>query len=293
MKIISALIAIIMTASFFGLFKSSGETFKPATDLPLKLYHSDGDKFIIIGHRGASAYAPENSLSAFKLAYEMGAEMIELDVLLSKDGVPVVIHDETLDRTSNGSGPVADHSLEELKKLDAGSWFSEKYAGEPIPTLEEVLAWAKGKISVNIEIKTEAVTDQAAGGIEQKSLELVEKFGMSEYVIFSSFDYRAIAHLNELNPEMPKAILFEKSQGKGKGPTAHLTEYDIQGFNCSYRQISEEWMQQARDNSLPVLIYTVNDADRMRSLWSMGVSGIFSDKPDVLKETVEKLWENN
>ncbi|WP_409377624.1 glycerophosphodiester phosphodiesterase [Gracilimonas aurantiaca] len=266
---------------------------EPTSDLPLKLYNDDGDKFIIIGHRGASAYAPENTMSAFRMAAEMGAEMIELDIVLSKDGVPVVIHDETLDRTTNAKGLVSDYTLEELKMLDAGSWFSDEFKGEAIPTLEEVLEWAKGRVSVNIEVKTEAVTDEAEGGIESKALALVDKFGMREHVIFSSFDYRSASHIGALAPDVAKAILYEKSQSKGKSPADLAEEYSIQAFNCSFRELKSGWMSDMLAKEVPVLIYTVNDKKRMRSLINRGVSGIFSDKPDLLREAVENLWENN
>lgn len=262
-------------------------------DLPVSLYSDDGDGFVIIGHRGASAYHPENTMSAFRAAYEMGAEMIELDVTLSKDGIPVVIHDETLDRTTSGEGAVSDHTLEELKTLDAGSWFSEEHLGEPIPTLEEVLEFAKGKISVNIEIKTEAVTDEAWGGIEQKAWELVKKYEMEDYILFSSFDYRAVSHLKEINVDIAAALLYEKRQSGNKSPSELVEEYNADAFNCSYRQFSKKWAEEASEIGFPVFVYTVNNERLMRKMIKRGATGIFSDKPDVLKKLVENLWKSN
>jgi glycerophosphoryl diester phosphodiesterase len=262
-------------------------------DLPVSLYSDNGDGFVIIGHRGASAYHPENTMSAFRAAYEMGAEMIELDVTLSKDGIPVVIHDETLDRTTTGQGSVSDHTLEELKTLDAGSWFSDEHAGEPIPTLEEVLEFAKGKISVNIEIKTEAVTDEAWGGIEQKAWELVKKYEMEDYVLFSSFDYRAIAHLKKINVDIAAALLYEKQQSGNRTPSELVEGYSADAFNCSYRQFSKRWAKEASEAGFPVFVYTVNSERLMRKMIKRGASGIFSDKPDVLKKIVENLWKSN
>ncbi|MFN1834517.1 glycerophosphodiester phosphodiesterase [Balneola sp. MJW-20] len=292
MKVLITILSLSVIGAIFG-FSMKKDPVEPTSDLPLKLYNDDGDKFIIIGHRGASAYAPENTMSAFRMAAEMGAEMIELDIVLSKDGVPVVIHDETLDRTTNAKGLVSDYTLEELKMLDAGSWFSDEFKGEAIPTLEEVLEWAKGRVSVNIEVKTEAVTDEAEGGIESKALALVDKFGMREHVIFSSFDYRSASHIGALAPDVAKAILYEKSQSKGKSPADLAEEYSIQAFNCSFRELKSGWMSDMLAKEVPVLIYTVNDKKRMRSLINRGVSGIFSDKPDLLREAVENLWENN
>ncbi len=262
-------------------------------DLPVSLYSDDGDGFVIIGHRGASAYHPENTMIAFRAAYEMGAEMIELDLTLSKDGIPVVIHDETLDRTTTGKGSVSDHTLEELKALDAGSWFSEEDSGEAIPTLQEVLEFAKGKISVNIEIKTEAVTDEAWGGIEQKAWELVKRYEMEDHVLFSSFDYRTVAHLKEINVDIAAALLYEEQQSVNRSPSELVEGYDADAFNCSYRQFSKRWAKEALEAGFPVFVYTVNSKRLMRKMINRGASGIFSDKPDVLKKVVENLWKSS
>lgn len=244
-------------------------------ELPVQLYSDNGDGFVVIAHRGASAYHPENTMAAFRAAYEMGAEMIELDITLSKDGVPVAIHDETLDRTTTGSGNVSDRTVEELKTLDAGSWFDEQHRGEPIPTLEEVLQFAQNKIALNIEIKTEAVTDEVNGGIEEKAWELVKKYEMEDYVLFSSFDYRAISHLKELNVDISAALLYEESQSEGRGPTQLVTDYDADAFNCSYRQFSRKWAQEAESKGFPVFVYTVNSERLMRKMIERGVAGIF------------------
>lgn len=247
------------------------------------------DGFIVIAHRGASFYAPENTHSAFKLAIEMKAEMIELDVSLSKDGVPVVVHDETVDRTTNGKGLVSNFTLRELKNLETGSWFSDKYSGEPFPTLSEVLDYTKDKISVNIEIKTEAVTDELKDGIIEKALHIVEKAGVGDQVIFSSFDYRVMEHLEKLAPEMPKAILYEKSQSGDMKPSELVAKYKVNAFNCSHRQLSDEWIEDLKTNNIPFFIYTVNDEKLMKTIIEKGATGIFSDKPDLLKRLVENL----
>ncbi|MDR9418832.1 glycerophosphodiester phosphodiesterase [Gracilimonas sp.] len=261
-------------------------------ELPVKLYSDNEDGFIVIGHRGASAYHPENTMIAFKAAYEMGAEMIELDLTLSKDGVPLVIHDETLDRTTNGTGNVSDYTLSEIKELDAGSWFSSEHEGEPVPTLEEVLKFAKGKIAVNIEIKPEAVTENWKNGIEAKALEQVKKYEMEEYVIFSSFNYRAIENLRKLDVDIPAALLYEKGQSEGRGITELVTDYQVNAFNCSRRQFSKKWAEEASENDIPVFVYTVNRESRMKKMFERGVTGIFSDKPDLLKTVVDNMWKS-
>lgn len=259
--------------------------------LPVKLYSDDGDNFIVIAHRGASAYYPENTMAAFKAAYEMGAEMIELDVTLSKDGIPVVIHDKKLNRTTNGKGIVSDYNLEHLKKLDAGSWFAKEFSGETIPTLEEVLEFAKDKISLNIEIKTEAVRDSVNSGIEEKSLELVEKYDMQKYVIFSSFDYRALTHLRQLDVDISVALLYERRQSQRKDPSELLKNYNVNAFNCSFKKLTKKWIKDIIDHEIPAFVYTVNKERDMKKLLLIGVRGIFTDKPDVLKQVVDNMWE--
>ncbi|MFV1883584.1 MAG: glycerophosphodiester phosphodiesterase [Balneola sp.] len=247
------------------------------------------DGFLVIAHRGASAYAPENTHSAFKLAIDMEAEMIELDLSISKDGVPVVVHDETVDRTTSASGSVNTFTLEELKELETGSWFDNKFNGEPFPTLAEVLTYTKDKIAVNIEIKTEAVSDEIKGGIVEKALKIVKEAGVEKQVIFSSFDYRVMEHLEKLAPEMPKAILYEKSQSGDLLPSELVKKYKVDAFNCSHRQLGDAWIEDLTSNKIPFFIYTVNDEDLMQSVISKGAKGIFSDKPDVLMKVVENM----
>lgn len=258
---------------------------------PVQLYEDNNDGFVVIAHRGASAYFPENTMAAFQAAHEMGAEMIELDVTLSKDGIPVVIHDKDLKRTTSGSGKVSAKNLRELKQLDAGSWFDAKFSGEQIPTLEEVLEFASGKISLNIEIKPEAVSDSVHGGVEEKVLELVNKYGMKEHVLFSSFNYRAIEHLKVLDVNISGALLYEKQQSKGQTLTEIVSSFNADAFNCSYKQYSKKWAEEARRANIPVFVYTVNKKRHMKKMIERGVTGIFTDKPDVLIRLVENMWK--
>ncbi|MFH5830890.1 glycerophosphodiester phosphodiesterase [Halalkalibaculum sp. DA384] len=253
------------------------------------LYSDNGDNFIVIAHRGASAYFPENTMPAFRGAVEMGAEMIEIDVMMSSDGVPVVFHDATLADHTNGEGELADYSLDELRELDAGSWFGAEFAGEKIPTLEEVLQFARDRIAVNIEIKTEAVTDQERGGVEEKSLELVRKYGMEDHVLFSSFDYRAIAHIKALEPTMPAALLYNSQTSNKRLPSQLVADYSADAFNCSYKQLNRKRLRDIRLHNIPVFVYTVNQQQRMKKLVKMGVTGIFSDKPDLLRKVAESV----
>lgn len=284
--LIKSLTYLLLACSGLSLVYTTNMQKDTEYKLP-RLYQDNEDDFVVIAHRGASAYYPENTMAAFKGAVEMNAEMIELDVMLSKDGVPVVFHDATLDDHTDGTGNIGDYTLDQLRELDAGSWFDSTFAGEKIPTLEEVLAFATGKIALNIEIKTEAVTDEARAGVEEKSLELVKKYGMEEHVLFSSFDYRSITHLKKLDPEIPAALLYEKSQSQKLLPSELLKKYDADAFNCSYRQLNTKRYRDVRENNIPVFIYTVDKPSRMRKLLRMNVTGIFTNKPDVLWEVLE------
>ena len=185
---------------------------------PIEDFMKLGGPTRVIAHRGFSGAAPENTLAAFEKAIEVGADMFELDVLLSRDGRVVVIHDDTLDRTTDGEGKVAAFTLAELKKLDAGSWFSAEFAGERIPTLEEALRLAKGCILVNVEIKTEAV----GRGVVAKALEVIDELDMKDNVVISSFDPTALAKARELHPGIRTASLFDAELQKGMSPEAVL-----------------------------------------------------------------------
>ena len=257
------------------------------------IFNDDGDGFVVIAHRGASAYFPENTMPAFEAALTMNAEMIELDVLLSKDGVPVVIHDAKLNRLTDRRGFVRDHTLAELKELDAGAWFDSKFAGTRIPTLEEVLQFAQDSIALNIEIKTGAVTDERDGGIEEKSLELVQKYGMRDHILFSSFDYRAVEHLKQLQPDIPVALLYDRRQSTGRSPSELISDYNADAFNCSYRQLTKVRQEDLKAHHIPTFIYTVNQPGRMKTLIEKGITGLITNKPDVLREVVSDLNRND
>ncbi|PAU93511.1 hypothetical protein CK503_11525 [Aliifodinibius salipaludis] len=257
------------------------------------LYNDNDDDFIIIAHRGASAYYPENTMIAFKKAVEMEAEMIELDVMMSKDGVPIVFHDAKLNRHTNGSSYIKLYSLKELKNLDAGSWFHPKFSDQTIPTLEEVLTFASGKVALNIEIKTEAVSNDIENSIEQKALQLVKKYGMRNHVLFSSFDYRAVQHLKKLDPDIPVALLYNRNQSRRLLPHQLVEQYNVDAFNCSYRQLKRKWMADLNKHKIPTFIYTVDSKRRMQKLIAGGVTGIFTNKPDLLKSVVQNYHLNS
>ena len=248
-----------------------------------------GDDFTVIAHRGASAYYPENTLPSFERAIAMGADMVELDVQLTSDKEVVVFHDEKISRCTDGRGEIVDHTLAQLKKLDAGSWFDKKFQNARIPTLAEVLGVCKNKIAVNIEIKTEAVSKMFLGGIEEKCIKIVEQSGMRKHVVFSSFDPRAIMHLKQIDDTVTVAVLFEKKHYGSKQPSDIIELVGADAFNCSSDEFSKKWLANVKLNNIPVNIYTINDAKNMRLFLKIGVSGIFTNKPDILKRVAADI----
>jgi glycerophosphoryl diester phosphodiesterase len=248
-----------------------------------KYNSSEGDNFTIIAHRGASAYYPENTLAAFEGAIALGADMVELDVQLTADGEVVAFHDDKIGRCTDSQGKVTECTLTTLKKLDAGSWFDKKFQGTKIPTLAEVLNVCKNKVAVNIEIKTEAVTDAISGGIEEKSLKIVEQNGMLGHTVFSSFDPCALKHLKEIDATVSTAVLFEKKYYGSMLPSAIIELVGADAFNCAHGELGRKWLADLKSNNIPVNVYTVNDERNMRRFLEMKVNGIFTNKPDLLK----------
>lgn len=163
---------------------------------------------VVYAHRGASGYAPENTLEAFRLAMDMGADGFELDVHLSRDGELIVMHDETVDRTTNGTGRIMDKTAAELKELDACNGM-EKYKGAKIPTLAEVFALIQGtKLLINCELKTDNIQYP---GIEEKCLKLAEQMGVESQLLYSSFNHYSLMKLKALNPNAPTGALYSNA----------------------------------------------------------------------------------
>ncbi len=245
----------------------------------------------VIAHRGFSGVAPENTLAAVRRAIEVGADMVEIDVGLTRDGHVVVLHDATLERTTDGRGPLAEATLAQVRRLDAGSWFAPEFAGEKVPTLAEVLDLARGRILVNVEIKSEAVTDEAEGGIADKVLGLVRERDMLDRVIVSSFDPRALVHVRRLDAEAKTASLYNDDLHRGMSPIEIMTAAGSQAFNVSRRKVGPEIVRETHRYGRPVAVYTINDEARMRRLIAMGVDALFTDRPDRMLRLLAETGE--
>lgn len=238
------------------------------------------DRPRVIAHRGASGLTPENTLAAFRRAIELSADMIELDVALSRDDEVVVMHDATLERTTSGSGLVRDKTLRELQQLDAGRSVGPGHADHRIPTLAEVLDLARDRTLLNIEIKAEAVTDQCRGGITDLVIGLVLDHGLDDLAILSSFDPRALDHARTLAPRIYRASLFDAGRHLELSPVSVAQDAGAVLLNLSRTQVSEEMVEQCHQIGILVAVYTVNEVSQMELLLAMGVDALFTDRPD-------------
>ena len=222
----------------------------------------------IWAHRGASAVAPENSMAAFRAAEVTGADGIELDIHLSRDGIPVVIHDETVDRTTNGSGPVAAKNIAELLDLDIGSWFSADYAGERIPLLTEVLAWIGSRMRLNIEIK-----DQHAG---QAVLAVLKDFPAAD-VLVSSFNHKALVRLRQIDNRLPIAFLTESPFWRLA--VRRALDCSAESFHPKAVFLTRNLVSFCHAHGLKVYPWTDGKLLREKEMRRRGVDGFFTDLP--------------
>ncbi|MGN0294472.1 MAG: glycerophosphodiester phosphodiesterase [Lachnospiraceae bacterium] len=227
------------------------------------------------GHRGASGYAPENTLDAFALALEQGADGIELDVQLTKDGELVVIHDERIDRTGSGSGFVRDYTLAELKKLEFNRTIPG-YKSVTLPTLKEVYElFQNNQKKINVEIKTGIFFYP---GIEDKVLELTAYMGMEERVIYSSFNHQTMVNIKKMNPKTVCGLLYSDGY-------LHMDRYCREvGMDALHPELYnlqyEGFREACRQKKIPLHVWTVNEPEHIRLMYDMQVEAIITNYPD-------------
>ncbi len=231
---------------------------------------------LILGHRGAKNYAPENTLAAFTLALEQGADGVELDAKLSMDGAVVVHHDATVDRTTNGHGKVAQLSLAQLRGLDAGSFFSEKYRGEKIPTLDEVFETIGKRAIINVELTNYSTPRDA---LVEKVCELVRKHALQAHIIFSSFFPGNLKRAASLLPEVPRGLL---ALDGWKGAWARSFGFNFGDYYATHpylTDVTHEQVKRVHRIQRKINVWTVNQEADFRRLIDWGVDGIITDDP--------------
>jgi glycerophosphoryl diester phosphodiesterase len=235
----------------------------------------------VIGHRGAAGYAPENTMVAFERGIALRADAIELDVHPTADGHLVVIHDPTLNRTTNGSGLVAQHTLAQLRELDAGSWFDPSFAGERIPTLREVLDWARGRTKVVIEIKQGPIFYP---NVEQLLVAELDAAGMRDDVLVISFDHQSVRRVKELAPDIVTGVLYA---GRMIDPVPLAKAANADALLPYWALLTKEEVDAAHEAGLIVSPWGGPEQD-YRIILATGVDAVGADFPDRPRTVMEE-----
>jgi len=228
-----------------------------------------------IAHRGGGAAAPENTLAAIRTGAAAGFRMVEFDVMLSRDGVPLLIHDETLARTTDGEGRVCEHDYAALQRLDAGSWHGPAFTGERLPALEQALDLLLAlDLDANIEIKPARGFEQATG--ETAARLIAARWPADRRPpLLSSFDFPALDAARRVAPQLPRGLLFEEVPADWR---AQMQAHEAVSLHCDHSRLSADRMHDIVSAGVPLLCYTVNDAARAAALVAAGVSGLFTDR---------------
>jgi glycerophosphoryl diester phosphodiesterase len=221
-------------------------------------------------------------MAAFERCIELGATAIETDVQMTSDGSLVLIHDESLARTAGSPKLVKDVTLEELRRLDAGSWFDPAFRGERVPTLRELLELVKPySLLLNLELKNGVVPYP---GLEEAVVEEVRRFGMSDRVILSSFNHYSLVKCKRLAPEVRMGILYMEGLYE---PWDYASRIGAEALHAYHYAVLPEWVAQAAERGIAYHPFTVNEPAEMRRLLAAGVSGIITDYPDRLAELLK------
>ncbi len=245
---------------------------------------TESGRVTVVGHRGAAGYAPENTMASFRKAIELGVDMVELDVHLTKDSVVVVHHDSTVDRTTSGTGKIKDLTREHLSKLDAGSSFSNKFDNETVPSLENVIKLCKGKVEILIEIKD---SEEVYPGIENKIIELIRKYEAKKWCMVQSFRDGVLFRIHKNAPEirLQKLLVMKicclPFIYDGHSSLFTFKKYHfIESFNILHKYASKRFISKVHKHGKKVMVWTVNDPIEITKMKANGVDGIISDYPD-------------
>lgn len=240
---------------------------------------------LVFAHRGARDVAPENTLAAFRAALIAEADGIELDVMRCATGEIVVIHDDTLERTTNGAGPVAAMPLYALRELDAGSWFAPQFAGERVPLLQEVLDEFGGKLRINIEIKGRGLRDE---GLEEEIAEMIRARDLGSTVIISSFNPVALWRMRRAAPELRRALLYAPNMPIYLARGWARFWVQPQALHPEQSLVDREMLEAAHRHGYRVNVWTVNEPAAMERFIALGVDGIITDHPAQLRQMLPR-----
>jgi glycerophosphoryl diester phosphodiesterase len=235
----------------------------------------------VLAHRGASAYAPENTLAAFRRAIEQRADWLEFDVQQTRDGQLVVFHDLRVERTTNGRGAVRDLTLDEVRRLDAGSWFGREFAGEPVPTFAEVVALAR---DAGIRIFPEVKDPRLYPGIEERVADVLRAYGFEDRTIVQSFDGDSLERLRGLNPRLRLAALYTSSDPIKGDPPARA---DVIGPQWELVASEPAIVRDAHAVGRQVVVWTVDAPSAGRQMIESRVDGIITNRPDIVRALLD------
>lgn len=237
-----------------------------------------------VAHRGASGHAPENTMAAFEKGFEMKSDYIEIDVQMTEDGELIAIHDTTVDRTTDGSGYVGDFTLEEIQQLDAGSWFDEEFAGEQVPTFEEILDTYRGKIGMLIELKSPALYP----GIEEKVADALIERNMhrpnNDKIIIQSFNHESVQTSKELLPNIPHGVLAGMTWGDVTDEQLEEFATYADYFNPNRNIVDHDLVERVHRSGMEIYAYTVRAQGQADKLFAAGVDGIITDFPEYVND---------
>ncbi|WP_191566352.1 glycerophosphodiester phosphodiesterase [Bacillus idriensis] len=246
-----------------------------------------------VSHRGASGYAPEHTITSYQMGDKMHGDYIEVDLQMTKDGKLIAMHDETVDRTTDGTGLVKDYTLEQIKQLDAGSWFNEKYpqyanqdyAGLKVPTLEEVFQ----KFGKNAKYYIETKSPEVYPGMEKELLRLVNDYEINKKTLLvQSFSPLSLKTMNELDPSvmLVQLLSYKTNAVITDAEIAAIKQYAM-GVGPNYTYLNQDYVQKVVGSGLEIHPYTVNDKETMKKLIDWGVTGMFTNFPDRLHEVMK------
>lgn len=248
----------------------------------LEIEAANSGKIIVIGHRGALGYAPENTMSSFQKGAELGADLVECDIHVSRDGHLIVMHDGDVSRTTNGHGHIKDLTLSEIKRLDAGARFQSRFSGEQVPTLGEVLAWAKDRIPLIIELKGDPLPHPLIG---PKLVQMLKDYQMLANVCVISFHHPLLKAVKELEPRLATGILYS---GGLIDPVGAARAAKADSVRPSWSFWTEDVVRTVHAAGLQAHAWNADDEDRMEYLANMGIDSIGADYPDRLRSYVDR-----
>ncbi|MED3126664.1 glycerophosphodiester phosphodiesterase [Bacillus wiedmannii] len=281
------IVTIICTIIVIGTF-----VFHKANELKYTKAINQLNHIKNIAHRGASAYAPEHTIAAYKLGQQLRGDYIEIDLQMTKDGHLVAMHDETVNRTTNGTGLVKEHTLEEIKQLNVGSFFNEKhpslakkeFEGAKVPTLEEIIETFGHNANYYIETKS----PDEYPGMEEKLLEIIKHYEISDKVIIQSFSEASLQKIHSIDVNIPLVQLLPYKKA------AQLTELEIKkyktyciGLGMNYKYIDSAYVKKIQKYGLEVHPFTVDNETDMKKLLLWGVDGMFTNYPDRLHSLLQ------